>query len=176
MDQIWFISSDYIHVCLHHDRFVYASSMWQVKVSYLAFYQHRYFSVGHVIHKDTDQSCFWTYFMQLALNDHLHCIVFYNPCINEEYFKSSWTTSLPEFCFSPQILTPASAWWQVLHRWIRWCLAWASCPLLFLKTYLLWRRSSTARAAPCFPPTPVSLSQLQRPLRSCFTINISQPS
>lgn len=89
-----------------------------------------------------------------------------------KYYEFSWTPFLLKLSLSLQILTPALAWWRVLLRWTPWCPAWASCPLLFLKTYRLWRRSSTARAAPCFLPTLVSLSQSQPPLISCFTFNL----
>lgn len=55
-----------------------------------------------------------------------------------------------------QILTPTSAWWLELPPWTPWCLASVWCLHPSLRTYQLLKRSSTARAAPCSPPIPVS--------------------
>lgn len=55
-----------------------------------------------------------------------------------------------------QILTPTSEWWLELPPWTPWCPAWVSCLQPSHRTYLWSRRSSTARAAPSSPQTPVS--------------------
>lgn len=57
-------------------------------------------------------------------------------------------------CF--QISIPASGWWLALPPWIPWCPASVWCPHRSPRKCQLLRRSSTARAAPCSPPTPVS--------------------
>ena len=60
------------------------------------------------------------------------------------------------FLFRLQILIRTSAWWLELPPWIQWCPASVWCPPPSPRMCHLLRRSSTARAAPCFPPTPVS--------------------
>lgn len=55
-----------------------------------------------------------------------------------------------------QILTLTLAWWLELPPWTPWCRASVWCLHQCPRTCQLWRRSSTARAAPSFPPTPVS--------------------
>lgn len=55
-----------------------------------------------------------------------------------------------------QILTPTLVWWLELPLWTPWCQALASCLRRSPRTYQLSKRSSTARAAPCSLPTPVS--------------------
>lgn len=57
-----------------------------------------------------------------------------------------------------QILTLALVWWLELPPWTQWCPASVWYLQLSPKTYRLSRRSSTAKAAPCSPPTPVSHS------------------
>ena len=78
--------------------------------------------------------------------------VFKRCCVGVASFP--WISFLFLFCL--QILIQTSAWWLELPPWIQWCLASVWCPPPSPRMCHLLRRSSTARAAPCFLPTPVS--------------------
>lgn len=64
--------------------------------------------------------------------------------------------SPPRLLLCLQILTPTSAWWLESPPSTPWCPALAWCLRRSPRIYRLSKRSSTARAAPCSPPTPVS--------------------
>lgn len=99
------------------------------------------------------------------------------------FFPLEGNSCLISFIFLSclQISTLASVWWLELPPWTQWCPASVWYLHLSPKTYQLSRRSSTAKAAPCSPPTPVShsimliLHRLPSPVQSFLLIQLKTP-